>query len=121
MYGRKPPRAVRGAWRWRERRRFVEVEADCDDALYSSAYLAQLRGLPPDEELDCPLFADAQRGGRPAGARSSTELGRLAYRLAALVRRRCGVAAGGRALRREVELINVAPGLPSALADPGGW
>ena len=29
MYGRKPKRAVRDAWRWRERWRFVEVEAEC--------------------------------------------------------------------------------------------
>ncbi|CAK0872354.1 unnamed protein product, partial [Prorocentrum cordatum] len=61
MYGRKPARAVRGAWRWRERWRFVEVEAECDGAHYTGAYLAQLRGLPADDGLEVELLSVAPK------------------------------------------------------------
>ncbi|CAK0822646.1 unnamed protein product, partial [Prorocentrum cordatum] len=45
MYGQKPLRAVWDAYRWRERWRFVEVEADRSSDAYTAAYLNQLRGV----------------------------------------------------------------------------
>ncbi|CAK0874268.1 unnamed protein product [Prorocentrum cordatum] len=45
MYGKKPLRAVWGACRWRERWRFVEVEAEVSTGVYTAAYLNQLRGV----------------------------------------------------------------------------
>ncbi|CAK0847980.1 unnamed protein product, partial [Prorocentrum cordatum] len=122
MHGRKPARAVRDAWRWRERWRFVEVEAECDDAHYTGAHLAQLRGLPADDELGIPKFADVQpRARRSAGAWSSTELGQLAFRKVGQTRRRQGCSAVGGRHRQEVELLNAAPKLPAALTRDEGW
>ncbi|CAK0822212.1 unnamed protein product [Prorocentrum cordatum] len=122
MHGRKPTRAVRGAWRWRGQWRFVEVEAECDDAHYTSAYLAQLRGLPADDELEIPKFADVQlRAGRSTGAWPSTELGQLAFGKVGQARRRQGCGAVGGRHRQEVELLNVAPKLPVALTRDEGW
>ncbi|CAK0849661.1 unnamed protein product, partial [Prorocentrum cordatum] len=126
MYGRKPLRAVWGAYRWRERWRFVEVEADRSSDAYTAAYLNQLRGVTDGfgATLDegAHKHADARvRGGQPAGAWRETELGKLLFRRAAVGRGAPRRWASRPGLTQEVELLNVVPALPTALASDLGW
>ncbi|CAK0809347.1 unnamed protein product, partial [Prorocentrum cordatum] len=126
MYGQKPLRAVWDAYRWRERWRFVEVEADRSSDAYTAAYLNQLRGVTDGfgATLDegAPKHADARvRGGQPAGAWRETELGKLLFRRAAVGRGAPRRWASRPGLTQEVELLNVAPALPTALTSSLGW
>ncbi|CAK0832272.1 unnamed protein product [Prorocentrum cordatum] len=90
--------------------------------MYGRKPARALRGLPADDELEIPKFADVQlRAGRSAGAWSSTELGQLAFRKVGRTRRRQGCSAVGGRHRQEVELLNVAPKLPVALTRDEGW
>ncbi|CAK0895889.1 unnamed protein product [Prorocentrum cordatum] len=126
MYGRKPLRAVWDAYRWRERWRFVEVEADGNSDAYTAAYLNQPRGVTDGfgATLDegAHKHADARvRAGQPAGAWRETELGQLLFRRAAVGRGAPRRWAGRPSQTQEVELLNVVPALPTALASDPGW
>ncbi|CAK0856139.1 unnamed protein product, partial [Prorocentrum cordatum] len=126
MCGRKPLRAVWDAYRWRERWRFVEVEADGNSDAYAAAYLNQLRGVTDGFgatlDVGARKHADTRvRAGQPAGAWRETELGKLLFRRAAVGRGAPRRWASRPRRTQEVELLNVVPALPTALASDSGW
>ncbi|CAK0825870.1 unnamed protein product [Prorocentrum cordatum] len=124
MHGRKPLRAVWDAYRWRERWRFAEVEADGNSGAYTAAHLKQLRGVTDGfgATLDegAHKHADARvRAGQPAGAWRETELGKLLFRRAAVGRGAPRRWASRPSQTQEVELLNVVPALQAAAYSVG--
>ncbi|CAK0828914.1 unnamed protein product [Prorocentrum cordatum] len=112
MYGRMPLRAVWDAHRWRGRWRFVEVEANARTRVYTTAYINQLRGVT--DGFGSTLAEGAAKG----------KLGELPFRRAGWARGEGpprGRGAGRPGQRREVELLNVVPALPTDLTDAEGW